>query len=358
MVDHRDVRGTREQFGNALSFREPASLLGSASNHHRNVPTGSSGRHQWGRCHHRGGGDDDIKGRGGKDVICGGAGWDTIGGGRGHDILKGGKDFDSVAGGRGDDVMRGGRSTDEVTYFSARRGVIVHMGSGTARGQGSDTFAGFSAVVGSFHKDTLIGSGRGDYFNPLDGNDVVRGHGGNDVVFFGGSGNSDGDDEFHGGRGRDNVDYEFAGHSVTVNLTTHSASGEGSDRLVNVEDMYGSRYFSDLLIGDGGSNRIYGSLHADDEIHGRGGSDRLTGDHGDDVISGGKGDDVLDGGTELGGDPGNDTLHGGSGTDICRRGEHETGCESSNRLDSTRRGSFGRSTAIVRAELLRLGLLS
>jgi Ca2+-binding RTX toxin-like protein len=100
----------------------------------------------------------------------------------------------------------------------------------------------------------------------------------------------------------------------------------GSDTLVNVEGLRGSR-FNDTLTGDSNPlNFIWGGAGDDaisseaisSEMYGNGGNDTLTGS-GSDLLRGGPGDDYLEGGdlnnNDLYGDAGNDTLVGGSADD-------------------------------------------
>lgn len=193
------------------------------------------------------GGNDRINARGGDDVVCGGDGFDVLLGGRGDDQLYGGRNgtglpFDAAArsnvgdvvtGGAGDDLLVPGRdpraridgrqggfeTLDVISFASARRGVVVDLERGTARGQGRDTIvagpvqvlatpyddvlhAGRASVrlVSGSGDDVLVGSRRDDLLEPdaattsfpslrrdprigRGGDDVVRGRGGDDRLF-------------------------------------------------------------------------------------------------------------------------------------------------------------------------------
>ena len=59
----------------------------------------------------------------------------------------------------------------------------------------------------------------------------------------------------------------------------------GTDTLVNIEQVRGSEFGDDTLIGDAGNNRL----------EGRDGNDTLIGGEGFDDLRGGSGDDTLDG---------------------------------------------------------------
>ena len=75
----------------------------------------------------------------------------------------------------------------------------------------------------------------------------------------------------------------------------------GTDTLVNIEQVRGSEFGDDTLIGDAGNNRL----------EGRDGNDTLIGGEGFDNLSGGSGDDTLDGSAG-----GHDFLEGGLGNDV------------------------------------------
>ena len=253
------------------------------------------------------GGNDTIHALGGDDVVCTGDGNDTIYGGDGNDLVfagggndaiygeggtdslfgQGGNDtidagagqFEGVDGGPGDDTMSGS-GEDIVAFLDATNGVHVDLGSGTADGEGHDTFTGFLAVAGSSYNDELVGNGQGNDFFPLGGNDVVRGNGGFDSVLF--------------------------VSTVNADLAKQHASGEGEDTLLSIEGLASSSG-NDVLAGDGANNFLWGNT-GNDVLLGRGGDDWLVGDAGDDTLDGGPGNDSLSGG------PGNDTLVGGSGT--------------------------------------------
>jgi RTX calcium-binding nonapeptide repeat (4 copies) len=235
------------------------------------------------------GGNDTIKGLGGKDLICGGNGADKlIGGGggdplsgdAGNDTLSGGGGYDTFYGGAGNDTFNGGAGFDLASYFFAPSAVKVDLAAGTATGgEGSDTLTGVSDLYGSRFDDTLTGDAGENFFWPRDGNDTVNGGGGTTdrVIFF------------------------YSPNAVTVDLTAGTATGEGTDTLTGLGQVFGSRH-DDTITGDANPNTLYGGA-------------------GNDTISGAAGDDKL-----FGGD-GTDTLDGGDGTDTCSTGETVTNCE-------------------------------
>lgn len=195
---------------------------------------------------------------------------------------------------------------------------------------GGVTCAGQTAtIVGTAGNDTLNGTAGNDVIAGLGGNDKIYGLGGNDIIcggdgtdtLYGGdsddklygengsdtlSGGS-GNDTMDGGAGTDTVTYASAAAGVTANLSTGTATGEGTDTLSNIEKITGSSH-NDNLTGSSGNNTLTGG-NGNDTLNGLGGNDTLTGGAGDDTLNGGDGTDRLNGGS------GNDTMDGGAGTD-------------------------------------------
>jgi len=235
------------------------------------------------------GGRDIIKGLGGGDRICGGNGSDRlIGGDRGdalvgeagNDFLSGGGGNDGFFGGAGSDTFNGGLGFDLASYFFAPSGVQADLTAGTVLGgEGTDTLTGVEDLEGSRYDDTFVGNSGENFFYPGEGNDAVNGSGGT----------------------TDLVDFFFSANAVVVDLTAGTATGEGTDTLTGIGQVFGSRH-DDMITGDLNSNELFGGP-------------------GTDAISGAAGDDKLDGGD------GTDTLDGGDGVDTCANGETVTTCE-------------------------------
>ena len=102
-----------------------------------------------------------------------------------------------------------------------------------------------------------------------------------------------GNDLLDGGPGRDWALYTKAPFGVEVSISKGVATGgHGTDRLVSIENLRGSRD-DDRLVGDNGVNVF------------RGGG-------GTDLLAGGPGDDRLFGEEGVG-----DVANGGRGTDTC-----------------------------------------
>jgi len=169
-------------------------------------------------------------------------------------------------------------------------------------------------ILGTPDKDVLEGTEGDDVICGLGGNDVLKGLGGNDLI--------------KGGEGYDTASFENSSQAIDAALMENTASGEGSDELIDIERLFGSLY-DDTLIGNDHYNGLTGNA-GNDTLWGRGGGDGLYGWMGNDELNGGLGNDSVRGGTgadELFGDEGGDSLHsqdnvegndsldGGAGTD-------------------------------------------
>lgn len=264
-------------------------------------------------------GDDTVHGRAGNDIIYGKAGIDRLHGGDGDDTIHGGADNDTIWGGDGNDT---------ISFADATASVAASLLTGTATGEGSDTFTGIENITGSGYADTLTGDDTANILSGLDGNDTITAGAGDDILEGG-----TGDDTLNGGDGVDTARYANAASAVTVNLSTSTATGgDGSDTLSGIENVIGSAY-NDTLIGSDGVNTLDGGDGADtlwggagnDSLNGNAGADTLYGQVGDDTLIGGDGNDTIygdiataletDGNDVIEGNAGDDTLVGGGGDD-------------------------------------------
>jgi hemolysin type calcium-binding protein len=119
------------------------------------------------------------------------------------------------------------------------------------------------------------------------GDDHLQGGAGDDRLF-----GEEGNDTLDGGEGADTASYKKAKASVQVNLLTGSAAGgDGSDRLIGIENVIGSA-FGDEIIGDDGLNTLEGGA-GNDHIFGGSGNDTITGQQGNDFLNGGPGVDRI-----------------------------------------------------------------
>lgn len=276
------------------------------------------------------GGNDWLDAREADDLIRGGSGSDTAIGFYGNDTIRGGPGDDDLYSGHeqlfddgGRDLVFGGSGDDRLYGFS---------GDTLAGGAGSDILyidlADVSTRVrlnayafdrGRFHlpeSTEVRGVERGVFFLGSGDDRVhlgetpfaVNGGTGNDTILGGFADDNiaggPGDDRLSGGEGRDLLNLSAATEAVTVDLSiTHrqrvGGVQLGSDIIRDFEDVYGSIFYNDTLIGGAGTNVLSGS----------GGYDVLKGGDGDDTLYG------FDRGNYDGGRDDIDHLYGGHGRD-------------------------------------------
>ena len=217
--------------------------------------------------------DDQLVGDAGNDSLTGGGGNDfALIGDAGNDTIRGGAGNDMLEGDEGDDLLAGEVGIDTAFYDTSSAAVTVNLATGRTSGAaGNDTLSGVENVVGGEFGDTITGSILANVLEGAGGNDTLRGGSGDDSV-NGGAGN----DLLDGGTGTgDWVDYSFSTSTLTVDLSTGTASAtsEGSDTLIGIENIAGGD-LSDQLTGNGEANRILGG----------GGNDTLTGGAGADTF--------------------------------------------------------------------------
>ena len=194
-----------------------------------------------------------------------------------------------------------------TTTMKQGEGVMAFAESTLATGT-SCTLSGTSAaetLTGTSGADVLCGLGGNDILKGLGGNDTLRGGGGNDTL-QGGVGN----DTLDGGTGTDTASYSASLTGVIASLATNTATGEGSDTFLGVENLLGSSKV-DTLTGSATNNKLTGGGGNDTE-RGGSGNDQVIGSGGTDFLSGQDGDDTVN---SKDGVSGNDTLSGGPGID-------------------------------------------
>jgi len=197
--------------------------------------------------------------------------------------------------------------------------------TGSGYGESFAALAGNDTVVALGGDDSVDG---GDGFDSIDGgfgNDRLRGDGAADTL-IGGAGNDtlDGglaDDSMAGGTGNDRyliLDFgDVVVEAVGGGIDTMETATVNLALAANVENL---TLLGGLAIGGIGNvlaNRMVGNASVN-ALSGEGGNDTLTAGAGDDFLAGGDGDDRLEGGTGddlLDGNPGNDLLLGGDGDD-------------------------------------------
>jgi Ca2+-binding RTX toxin-like protein len=262
-----------------------------------------------------------LTGSGGNDTLVAGSGDEFLVGDDGNDTLTGGAGNNFLQGGAGDDTIDGGPAGfDSIAYFDAPGPITASFATGTATGDGSDTFTNISQLMSGPFDDTLYGGSGNDWILGNGGNDTIVGGSGSEFLFgydgndtiSGGAGDDNlvggqGDDTLDGGPGFDAVAFWNATSPITASFVTNTSAGEGSDTFTNSEQIDGGP-FGDTLYGDSGDHWILGN-GGDDTIVGGSGNEFLFGNDGNDTISGGAGDDFLAPGS------GADTLDGGPGFD-------------------------------------------
>ena len=236
-----------------------------------------------------------ITGNGAGNLLEGLAGNDTLLGLDGNDLLDGGTGIDSLIGGKGDDIYVVDQAADKIVENAGEgsdtvRSTSTYSISGLANVEnieltGSANINGTGNAVnniltGNVGANVLSGDLGNDSLRGLEGNDTLSGGLGDDML-VGGEGN----DFMDGGVGFDRVDFSSAPHAMAVDLSTYTATGQGSDTLRGIEAVFtGSG--ADKLIGDSLGN----ALRSGD------GNDTLLGGAGDDTLDGGSGTDSIDGG--------------------------------------------------------------
>jgi trimeric autotransporter adhesin len=260
------------------------------------------------------GGNDQISGDAGDDLILGGAANDTVTGntGRdfiagdnanviltssvvqrietidssvsGNDTIDGNEDSDFILGGSGNDVITGGADlADDVLLGD--NGLIVRADGST---QANDIVS----------LDTVH-----------DGLDTIVGNGGNDIILGGGAA-----DQIAGNEGNDLIlgDHGYITRNATdvVELVLSTETDRGGN---------------DVMTGDAGDDIILGGA-ANDMIHGNGGSDFITGDSAQVTLPAGVVTRIetvtpaIGGNDQIFGDDQPDFILGGAGHDVIDAG--------------------------------------
>jgi Ca2+-binding RTX toxin-like protein len=196
---------------------------------------------------------------------------DTITGSTGNNSITGGTGNDLFNATIGNDTYVGGGGTDTLSYAGIGSAVTLHLDTGSSVDalSNTNTFSGIASFIGSNNGDTIYGS---------TANDSVLGGSGNDQFYA-----SLGLDTLSGGGGTNTINFANATNAMTVNLTTGTATGWGTDTLTNFQNIIGSSR-GDTITGSTGNNSITGgsgndlfnSTIGNDTYVGGGGTDRLS----------------------------------------------------------------------------------
>jgi Ca2+-binding RTX toxin-like protein len=282
------------------------------------------------RLHGGASGKDTLRGLDGDDRLIGGL----------DDVTKDGLPInveeDVLIGGPGDDRLDGVFGVDTADYASAAAGVTADLVSGTATGEGTDILVSIEDLAGSGYDDVLSGDAVANELTGRAGNDVLQGREGDDFLIGG-----TGDDTYDGGDGADALDFGRSRTAITADLGVGTITGEGSDTVTGVENVFGSTR-ADTLIGDDSPNYINGRTN-DDNLQGMGGEDILIGLKGGDTIDGGDGNDMLFDGDEA------DNVTGGAGEDYFRTGIGDDFFDGGDGMDTL---DFGDSERGITADLI------
>ncbi|SHJ39470.1 Ca2+-binding protein, RTX toxin-related, partial [Palleronia salina] len=286
--------------------------------------------------------DNVLRGDEGDDALDALGGDDTIYGGAGNDVIVAGTGDDEIWGEAGDDFIHFNASftgyelarerlpgdTDQATgdivvshvrpfgTFNTGVDILRDLDDGDIVAFTDIAFTGAELKSAFIGGSVLTGSARNDlmFLNStgtrIDGYYVAEGLEGDDRIFgstgddrlIGGAGNDVllpglGDDEALGGTGDDTFQV-LAGSlgSLRVDLGEGTAFGQGSDTLVDIENVIlqpGQKHF---VRGTDDPNAIY-TADGQDVITGRGGSDFIRTGGEDDFIVAGAGADTIDAGS-------------------------------------------------------------
>ena len=281
-------------------------------------------------------GIENLTGTPANDSLTGSSTANTITGGGGDDLLVGGD---------GDDALNGGDGVDTVSYSTSAVPVTVNLSVTTAQntGAGADLISNVENAVGGSGSDTLTGTAGANTLTGGPGNDTLTG--------------GDGDDRLDGGDGRDRVVYASSTVGVTVNLTTATATGQGTDLLTSIENATGSRVRrldhraapsrtrSRAAPGATRSAAREGATASREATAPTGSAaarvlDELLGGRGNDRGDAGGGNDLWKGGAgrdHIGGGAGRDTLKGGEAADVLNGGSGQRSPERRARSRPVRR---------------------
>ncbi|HEX8640075.1 MAG TPA: hypothetical protein VF704_02850 [Allosphingosinicella sp.] len=189
-------------------------------------------------------------------IVTGGAGDDDIVTGGGDDIL---------AGGGGSNRLDGGDGTDVAAYSASAGPVTADLSAQAA----SDNGAGGADIL--LNLEGLIGSAQADSLTGDDGDNLLDGGGGADVMI--------------GGLGNDSYRVDDAGDSITEN------DEGGTERVFSSISYRLGENLENLTLT--GSEAIGGTGNSGaNEIVGNDAANRLDGDGGSDLMIGGGGDDI------------------------------------------------------------------
>ena len=194
------------------------------------------------------------------------------------DVLQGFAGDDTLDGKGGADTLTGGVGND--AYYVDNKGDVVNEAANGGTDIVYSTLASYQLAPNVEYARALA-EGQGN----LTGNELGN-------VLYAGNGNN----VLDGGLGNDTASYAYAVAGITVSLATTAVQltkGSGTDTLLNIENLAGSR-FNDTLTGNQGNNTLNGGAGAD-TMTGGDGSDTYFVDSAGDVVRETNGDAVQGG---------------------------------------------------------------
>ena len=197
-----------------------------------------------------------INGDDAGNVLTGGAGNDTIYGMDGNDQLEGGG---------GSDLLYGGNGSDLYFIVDHSDSIFEDADGGIDTIQSSITYS--LVLLPNVENIRLTGSA----------NINATGNNGSNTLISNGGANV-----LNGGPGTDTASFELSHAAVTASLMTNSATGDGSDTFISIENLVGSVY-NDSLTGNNSANLLDG-LNGVDTMTGLGGDDIYYVDNVGDVV--------------------------------------------------------------------------
>ncbi len=200
--------------------------------------------------------DNNIIGSTANDILNGGAGFDTLNGGLGADVLYGGSGDDILIGAAGADILVGGAGSDFVSYSTTTtgnsEGIVVYLDEDHAQFRTidakGDIYIGIENVIATDKNDRLIGDDGDNIFDGLDGNDTMRGGGGDDTYIF------------RAVNGADTINDKLGEIEVAVDVDGYLVSGFTVEWLpLNGGAPVSGYYYYQLRVVGPGSEVIYDS---------------------------------------------------------------------------------------------------
>ena len=209
-----------------------------------------------------------------ENVLVGGDA--NIIGNSGNNVLTAGSGDNTIAGMAGADTMDGGDGSDTLDYSASNSGVTINLITDTASGghAAGDVISNFENVIGSNSNDTIT----------IDGNvtaNVVDAGAGNDTIQRNGSTGA-GLDTIDGGTGTNTLITTGLGGSHTIDLLGGEIlfGASSRDQLMNIQNVTVNSAAS--VSGNGDNNVIIGIGSFNNEFEGGEGDDTMDGGAGTD----------------------------------------------------------------------------